>query len=1212
MSLLNYEERTLEAVRDYLGSTLPDSEVKRLTPNGEDRHLLLLTMPQFVAGFGFTSRDLTSTYGRLYGAFKEEYAEHRNEWDDLDLAFVLCVPEGLSGLQAFGSSVETDVYFCRKYVVHMNGHVRTSLARLPFLPLFTERGVAVRPPSAQTFLQKSGVPPVLAKYLVKKGERSARSVFDQCVRGTFGELRTPERSPGDDARVIHTDEAESRVQSISIEGFRAYRRKTELSFGDDLTVLFGPNGFGKTSVFDAIDFAFTGEIGRLQTRSEERFRRVATHLDSENGGSEVALTVGINGETHRLLRRVTERKSADLDGISLDRKATIERLTGWRGPGTDRIENMISLFRATHLFSQEQQELAREFHPDCRLPSGVVARLLAYEDYHATRAKVSDVCDIAMKAIQTLDDEIEDTARQAEAESEELESVGRVLQGASPNEDLSALVETIGKRVVAAGVEIASVEPRTETVRSWRTALETRASSVGRRSEALMACVGLLEELPRRREELTRAEARLKNVNSRVALASKRTSEARERLRERNAQIDRLQGILRYLVGRRDALAWVEENEGLHVALRTEVASISERLTQWARDLDRLSDSEKSLSTRLGEREAQRASATTALSETQSELQRWHEILEGMEGWQAKTKRMGSIGEEEERLNRTVVQNRRSEERLRAAMQAAVEEEHRLTEEIRTIEAKRGELSELIGALQDHIEGGVCPTCGQDHGSRRELLDRISAQMGRDVATDKRGSRDAVRTRIEELRSSIEEVEGRGKLVTHQLAELAGERDMVAAELRAFRGLMEHFAVPIGSDADAARKEIAAKCVLLERQSEEWAAEAGRAAEESETARRERQATTTSIRRVQEQVNELKNRLEDASRRLARLLEDPRNQDDVSLESSGETVREKSKSTDAEVVSTQKLLEGEREALQSDHESLSAAEADLASSEGVSSALVREIAKLSDRCRTIESVLTGAEVEPGEDQGAVLGRARIVVEELSDLNALIEDVAGAELVIDTATTQAAYRRLQSRLAERRSAISELRSRRNVYVRWLEYFREVLTLVASEQDKAVSRFTREYGPRTSVIQRRLRSVYGFDDVEIRSEKSKILVRVSRGGKQFRPTDYFSQSQQQTLLLGLFLTACVSQTWSGLAPVFLDDPIAHFDDLNIFAFLDLIDGLLNDYGAGKRQFVISTCDQKFLELAREKFAYRGESVKYYSFQGIGEDGPIVQNI
>ena len=36
----------------------------------------------------------------------------------------------------------------------------------------------------------------------------------------------------------------------------------------------------------------------------------------------------------------------------------------------------------------------------------------------------------------------------------------------------------------------------------------------------------------------------------------------------------------------------------------------------------------------------------------------------------------------------------------------------------------------------------------------------------------------------------------------------------------------------------------------------------------------------------------------------------------------------------------------------------------------------------------------------------------------------------------------------------------------------------------------------------------------------SEKSKIRVRVKRQGEELRPTDYFSQSQQQTLLLGLF--------------------------------------------------------------------------------------------
>ena len=77
-------------------------------------------------------------------------------------------------------------------------------------------------------------------------------------------------------------------------------------------------------------------------------------------------------------------------------------------------------------------------------------------------------------------------------------------------------------------------------------------------------------------------------------------------------------------------------------------------------------------------------------------------------------------------------------------------------------------------------------------------------------------------------------------------------------------------------------------------------------------------------------------------------------------------------------------------------------------------------------------------------------------------------------------------------------------------------------------KLFAGFTRESGPRTSVIQRRLRFVYGFDEVEIRSHYSEISVYLKRHGEKLRPTGYFSQSQQQTIFLGLFLTACILQT------------------------------------------------------------------------------------
>ena len=61
----------------------------------------------------------------------------------------------------------------------------------------------------------------------------------------------------------------------------------------------------------------------------------------------------------------------------------------------------------------------------------------------------------------------------------------------------------------------------------------------------------------------------------------------------------------------------------------------------------------------------------------------------------------------------------------------------------------------------------------------------------------------------------------------------------------------------------------------------------------------------------------------------------------------------------------------------------------------------------------------------------------------------------------------------------------------------------------------------------------------------------------------------------------------------------------------AHFDLILGLLES-DAGKRQFVISTCDEKLLQLARRKFRHLGERARFYRFSAIGAEGPVVEEI
>lgn len=258
-----------------------------------------------------------------------------------------------------------------------------------------------------------------------------------------------------------------------------------------------------------------------------------------------------------------------------------------------------------------------------------------------------------------------------------------------------------------------------------------------------------------------------------------------------------------------------------------------------------------------------------------------------------------------------------------------------------------------------------------------------------------------------------------------------------------------------------------------------------------------------------------------------------------------------------------------------------------------------------------EARLMASNLSPTLTSDALADLVRAESKLQADVAVLGDSTASLELALDAATTAAALSRLTDNIhvADRRK--TEAESERQRLKPWADYFEELMSLLRAQQNTAIATFTREYGPRASVIQRRLRSVYGFEDITLSPDKSDIVVRATRRGEPLRPIDYFSQSQQQTLLLALFLTACSSQTWSNFCPVLLDDPVTHFDDLNTYAFLDLLVGLL-DARNGPRQFILSTCDDRLFQLARQKFRHLGSRAAFYTFISSGKDGPQIEAV
>ena len=523
--------------------------------------------------------------------------------------------------------------------------------------------------------------------------------------------------------------------------------------------------------------------------------------------------------------------------------------------------------------------------------------------------------------------------------------------------------------------------------------------------------------------------------------------------------------------------------------------------------------------------------------------------------------------------------------------------------------ADRVELTRLLDELEAHVKDGICPTCGVDHKTKTSLIQRIHAQkQARPASVDELAKRCAeLRNVLKQDRASLATVTREQSFKTNDLRERTNKLSDVREWLVLFESKAAKVGLPMNEDpTDAAARKVAQEKQGLERsraaltQLESELAKATKRMKALEQKRAELEATRkramAALAPIEKQVADLRSKADELG---------------LSLEmNSQDLAAETKEAVSLEAMAIKRVAE------------LTPQMEDLTKTLSVIHA---QISQAKEKIGILRQDKTRYEVEIGqfvERAAAVFDRdtltieaigeqRRIATERVDQLHALQRRCSTLELALDAAQRTAMLAELEARaqsIASKERVLEEETAGMSTVKNWFERVRDALDKQSSH---AVANHVEALGPLTTLIQKRLRAVYGFGDISLNAKGNEIRVVVGWESKQVKPADYFSDSQKQILMLSLFLAGRLTQTWSGFAPILMDDPVTHFDDLNAFGFVELIRGLVST-APGKRQFFISTCEQRLFDLMVKKFSRLEGGARFYRFESIGRDGPVVHSL
>lgn len=952
------------------------------------------------------------------------------------------------------------------------------------------------------------------------------------------------------------------IKELHVQGFRGVRHSLSLQLGRKLTILFGGNASGKSSIVQAIQYGLTGEV--VDQWDEPINRQHLQHLRSATAGQIRIDLITSQGEGAGNLTASTAEQKA-----SIKQRAVASIIRDWNGSGDPP-------FTVTHVTSQEL--LSRLLSPSGRLHKTSVATLFSssYLRLMTRRAEiVANHCrrlaqgDNAKAALKGLRERLEG----AKALRDALATV------APPRGEQQEMVRRLNAVALRCGVDAS----HPDVIKRTAAVLEAEVAKVRDRLNELRGAESLFADLTACDTELKAARSEedrvrrdhaehhrvLVDVLDQLGRCASTASDLRQEVVQAQAVVRSADAYDQWAAHREVLAGAVREAEtavsNLDDVLSTAVAERHRSADRLKGESERVRDLEEGQRRIVSRLDALRAAVSLPLGGAEADVRDLTEVLRTVSG------RLTDLEKDEARARVSVR-----------------EAEQRHQQELASLDSVDAAMTRAIAAGDDLMRtasSGECPLCGHDHQSHEALIEAVaslralrlsSRQVSADAVQRATGDRDAAREQLQAISGELGALRLEVQQTRDRLSAAVEGRTRLQSERTR---LLNVAGVPEGASEGELGRLIAELQTAQEKQSEEAAA----SVRVRDQAASEDEAQAARVISLQSQADQSRLRMNQGRRTL---------QEHVALAPPSvpaDTLDEQRKRI---ATLEARLLElgGEEARTQT-----AKAEAERRM-EAVSSSLavVVERVRLLEMRRAVALKQLEERGVPTPSAEAIATEEATARERLADALSRLEEFRSVEEYFASVAAADRVRKADESLT---AAANELQQQQNMmagYEAFRQRFESLrLDLVSRENSVAEAVLTTTEEPCRRLFHAMTAGCPW--PLQFRLEDDRIVARLGVSADAPPAASILNAAYFNVAAVALRLSLAAHQTWSHLRTAVLDDPILEMDNLTQASLIDGLESILGAQTGPWRdlQLVLTTWSDEFALMASHKLAHLNEA-------------------